>query len=1669
MIDDNSTGLTTAPATLQAFAQSQVRDEQGRLIRLFHGTRPGNDIHHFRLPGKSDGIYFTPDPDYAESFTLDLFGEHEDGQGPVYPVYANIKNPYVVKTTDGSDEFYAFVYRSLDRADLMAKGYDGAMLYVDGFGLDQVIAFDPDQIGWAIGSDIPLLPRPMLDSEISPGFVDDPAFSDWFEGSTVVDSAGLPRTLYHGTLADFEHFSLDFIGDGNGLADWGEGLYFADNPEAANTYAEGEGGNVRPVYVAMRNPATNEVLLSDEFQSVMDDDMGFVEVSDYLKEQGYDGICFTHPDGSNEYVVFNPGQIRCALDPTDRYSQQRIEQSVIAEHRQWFEGSVVVNDQGDPMPVYHGTINDFDRFEEDSFTVRAGFYFSQGPDFASSFAIEKADGIDFDEEEVSAGPLVMPVFLSIKNPLDVRDGWPVFIAEQLDHLLVPEWIHTFEPSDFWNVMDDADGHNVMYALKQMGYDGLLAMENGERVYVAFDPDQIRNAMAPGAARALNRPVPHTLRPYRPLLRDDEGKPLTLYHGTPNGPFSAFDTTPAFLTDRYHAAQAYALGQNAREEGAGEATVVLAHMRAGKTKTYTAQELGEILPDDEGGIEWASFDNLAYDLEKEGYDSVIIRGAVDYLGTEHVEGQGKASVRVRYDQYVALDADIIEITANAPVAHAPDLSLKAFHGSDELFTEFDTRAVHEIDRRRLGSHFSSSKDYAKAYGKHCYEVRLMIDAPLDLRNTTATEAAAMLPITDFDRAAINSAFKGSDYTQYGLIESINPIALRHALEQAGYDGLIYEEAGHSAYIVFDPKSVYIEQIHEQASSAMFQSDRMRSGPDDELIFEPLLDSQEKSVIDWMDDTVLRTEQGSPLRVLHGSPADFEKFRDNSEGIFFARGVRTAAFYAETDKHEMGTIHEAYIKMRQPLVMTWREWVGGMMDNGFTDFINGNEALMDLGYDGVILTEPDLDDPAMSSESYMVFSSDQILSAPHKVSDLSLDHLDLSEPEDLLSDPKSGMTSAQLVEVVEERMPQLAQLVKTRLARSYLDRNRAMIWVQGSEPDDVYEALEVRSGKAYTQGVKELVLDDGTLAGLYETWGDVTYLLGGQLDNYSAVTFAFHDLFTHSAWQEAQASAYDLYQGRNNLKNTAEKTLLDQVEQHLSADNLEPHPDTVLAYMLDALIDKAQAAGAVRMNIRTKAMITAELGHKAGRIFELVMTTVRHKLNSLEAHSSALPLNELANLALASSVSITKNHMLSHPHQHTRETDITDSVIEAVLPEIEQINSGLSSENADPVRSNIMSEKSPAFVPWTLAKHPDYQATFDQALKKRWSHKQRLLQDLQRWEYQPENIDFSLNQLLSHWLDHGSGLGSLRFQIRKSSKGPIILDALITELQGRFEDRKFLKIAAQNSFERDPVIDPSLLKGKTFEYMNCLLAAYPRVAMGYKNLLKDWAIEARKPENTQKALMALMMSYLNTNGATPPYIAPSTPHIEPEQGTPEYFEFSKNFHLATGAHIHNYIHALEPLEKGKNKSFLRMAKQLLGKSVLSSGCIITKMRYGYTDNTWIFDVLDKGGAFKERSVLKSFTGQDGFETNARVLNTFLMRGYMDYKRIGTYFSARDVAPYHIDAIAEREGIANTEKALKELLKSFNEKDHGILMDKAKFPAKYAISNTAKVKALEVGFNL
>jgi len=141
----------------------------------------------------------------------------------------------------------------------------------------------------------------------------------------------------------------------------------------------------------------------------------------------------------------------------------------------WFGKSKVVDENGEPLVVYHGTVAIFDRFKKRRNDI--GIHFG-----TEGQAIDRISYLG-DRDRPTEGQNLMPVYLTIKNPLRLDDaGW--WDAENLEYELkthrLREYFSEAEVDRAMSASHPATKlKNIRDLIQQKGFDGIVYTNTGE--------------------------------------------------------------------------------------------------------------------------------------------------------------------------------------------------------------------------------------------------------------------------------------------------------------------------------------------------------------------------------------------------------------------------------------------------------------------------------------------------------------------------------------------------------------------------------------------------------------------------------------------------------------------------------------------------------------------------------------------------------------------------------------------------------------------------------------------------------------------------------------------------------------------------------------------------------------------------------------------------------------------------------------------------------------------------------------------------------------------------------------------------------------------------------------------------------------------------------------
>lgn len=413
-------------------------------------------------------------------------------------------------------------------------------------------------------------------------------FWKWFGDSKAVDSDGNPIVFYTGTSKDkdFDKFNVPK-----------NGVWFSTNKEVASQYAaENDSRNIKyepttrkftevntagrviPVYLKIDNPTTLSEKDEEEIRHVSNYKKWQSQKFESFKFKGFDSVDM---GGGVIAVIKDPTQIKSAIGnlgtfkSTEKRIQYALPQTVnvdgverptsvdgrpihptaegVQNFWRWFGNSKIVNADGTPMVMYHGTARDISEFRPKQ---AKAIFLTANPGFAETFAdtsldwmitnasqvlppevvreavlrglnnakndlVLDAKGVEFYKnkplkevvkyspaadwvrdslkEVMPSGENIIPLFVRAEKPFDYDNqehradlmAW----AKSLDKKnLAREFVEDKKNELELGAWDVIESPAVQGFLKEKGYDSFYVSEGGNKNLAVYDPNQLKSAV-----------------------------------------------------------------------------------------------------------------------------------------------------------------------------------------------------------------------------------------------------------------------------------------------------------------------------------------------------------------------------------------------------------------------------------------------------------------------------------------------------------------------------------------------------------------------------------------------------------------------------------------------------------------------------------------------------------------------------------------------------------------------------------------------------------------------------------------------------------------------------------------------------------------------------------------------------------------------------------------------------------------------------------------------------------------------------------------------------------------------------------------------------------------------------------------------------------------------
>lgn len=297
-------GRTLSKEQQEYFKDSKARDENGNLVKVYHGTNKAGFTEF-----KRNVNYFTSNREVARTYT---------GNDGIYEGYVNIKNPIIIEgngelwskiavdniSITGFDNVREFLNTygastwkedgkiRTSTADLIAAiedAIDEGEISSDGVIIKNIYdegMYGDGTVGTKLGSDYITFTsnqfknvdntNPTTNPDIRYSLNQDNIgvkLSDeqeqYFINSKVRDKNGNLKRLYHGTPYEFDIFNYSKLGENT--SSLGAGFYFSDNKATGEEYARGN-GNVKEVYVNITKPLSygKTTMTKEEYKKLVE-------------------------------------------------------------------------------------------------------------------------------------------------------------------------------------------------------------------------------------------------------------------------------------------------------------------------------------------------------------------------------------------------------------------------------------------------------------------------------------------------------------------------------------------------------------------------------------------------------------------------------------------------------------------------------------------------------------------------------------------------------------------------------------------------------------------------------------------------------------------------------------------------------------------------------------------------------------------------------------------------------------------------------------------------------------------------------------------------------------------------------------------------------------------------------------------------------------------------------------------------------------------------------------------------------------------------------------------------------------------------------------------------------------------------------------------------------
>ena len=271
--------------------------------------------------------------------------------------------------------------------------------------------------------------------------------------------------------------------------------------------------------------------------------------------------------------------LRKSIESTGRTARFSLKAPDTPAFKRWFGNSKIVNEDGTPKVMYHGTAQDISEFRPKQANA---IFVTDNPNFAGGFSdaseihmaqqiqnkltsdelfnlhkksdkIAKKEGtspvdefLELVKNKLPSRANIIPVFVRAENPFNYTNGEHLEVIKKELNKKHDDWGRLLGDKNFdlirYGDWETIESKNVQDAIKKLGFDGFYVKEGGIKNLAVYKPTQLKSATGnQGTFDIKNPDIRYSLKaPDTPafkrwfsdsLVINEQGKPQIVYTGT----------------------------------------------------------------------------------------------------------------------------------------------------------------------------------------------------------------------------------------------------------------------------------------------------------------------------------------------------------------------------------------------------------------------------------------------------------------------------------------------------------------------------------------------------------------------------------------------------------------------------------------------------------------------------------------------------------------------------------------------------------------------------------------------------------------------------------------------------------------------------------------------------------------------------------------------------------------------------------------------------------------------------------------------------------------------------------------------------------------------------------------------------------------------------------